>query len=99
MVKIRRPRKTTKAESTFENPVVNKPSTLKEIPKPILLANSKRKSVEPTESAKVRMTMLDCDFLLKRSLDGKVDSLIQLPTHHLPRKDFDLPDQIFGRRE
>jgi hypothetical protein len=56
--RIRIPRNIKKGERTLEKPDVNLPSTAKEILKPILFVNKRRKSVEATHSVRLAVTIV-----------------------------------------
>jgi hypothetical protein len=56
--KTKRPMNIMKREKTVEKPADNLPSTINEIPKPILSLNSNRKSVDAKDNDKLMMARL-----------------------------------------
>jgi hypothetical protein len=54
-ITIRTVKKRMKGERMLERPAVSFPSIFRDIPKPILSAESSKNRVEPTDKAKVRM--------------------------------------------
>lgn len=68
-------------ERMCENPRLNLSSTVRERPEPMFSAKRSRKSVDPTESARLTTTKVVCNFLLSRSLTGNAVSL--MPIHQL----------------
>jgi hypothetical protein len=57
-MRIRIPRNIRKGERTLENPDVNLLSIAKEMLKPILLVNKRRKSVEATHKVRLAVTIV-----------------------------------------
>jgi hypothetical protein len=57
-VKIKNPMNIMKCEKTVEKPAVNFPSTIKDIPKPILSLDNNRKSVDATDNVRLIMVRL-----------------------------------------
>ena len=65
-----------KGENISEKPAVSLPSTIDEMPNPVLCANNSRKSVEATDSVRLMITRLVCIFLRSKSFIEKEVSLI-----------------------
>ena len=63
-------------EKMLERPSVRRPPIDKKMLRPIWSAKRSKKSVEPTESAKLIITVDVWNFLRNRSLKGKNVSLI-----------------------
>jgi phosphotransferase system HPr-like phosphotransfer protein len=57
-VKIKKPMNIMKREKTVERPAVSFPSTIKDIPKPILSLNNNRKRVDATDNVRLMMARL-----------------------------------------